>query len=132
MTWLIPELDKVVDVDSAIMFLFRFSPRCLKLYNETDKFYDNIYYNESYLFTKAQNTDFLIDEYRKKLIFSNEFEKKYFGTEPDILPEGITNNIKQKLQSFLISEKNNLNTQRNALHNLQILKSIDQKVQQLL
>ena len=125
MTWLIPELDKVVDVDSAIMFLFRFSPRCLKLYNETDKFYDNIYYNESYLFTKAQNTDFLIDEYRKKLIFSNEFEKKYFGTEPDILPEGITNNIKQKLQSFLISEKNNLNTQRNALHNLQILKNID-------
>ena len=79
------------------------------------------------MFTKAQNTDFLIDEYRKKLIFSNEFEKKYFGTEPDILPECITNNIKQKLQSFLISEKNNLNTQRNALHNLQILKSIDQK-----
>ena len=35
--------------------------------------------------------------------------------------------IKQKLQSFLISEKNYLNTQRNALHNLQILKSIDQK-----
>lgn len=123
MTWLLPELDKVIDVDSAIRFMFFFTSECLTIFDETDPYYDFYYYNESCLFLKAKDVTAVLNAYSDKIKSSQEFCRTHFKQEAHRSVEDIVNPIREKLQPFLISDKTRSNAERNIAHNLQLLKT---------
>ena len=122
--WILPELDKVVDVDSAIRFLFRFVPSCLRVNKETEKFDGTLFCNESYLFIKAKELDNLLDENKTIMTNSFEFSEKNFNQKANVTLEERDSEIRQEVKQLIKNKKSIENAEITAKKNSLILKNL--------
>ncbi len=122
--WILPELEKVVDVDSAIRFLFRFAPPRLFINQEAVQFDGAIFYNESYLYLKAKQLDNLLEERKEFLTKCQEFDKKIWNKEPSFDPEIFISEIRQNVKQLINNKKSIENAEVNAERNALILKNL--------
>ncbi len=122
--WIIPELDKVIDVDSAIRFLFRFVPSCLRVNQETEQFDGTLFCNESYLFIKAKELDDLLEERKEIIMEGQEFDKRIWNKEPSLDPEIFISEIRQNVKQLIKNKKSIENAEINAKKNSLILKNL--------